>query len=264
MVRRERVFPDWLVGVPHSHRGCFSNANGIPENSLAAFQRAVDQGFGIECDLKLSAEGEVVVFHDDTLDRMCGVPGRVGRTTLEKLRSLRLRNTDERIPLLSELLDLVAGRVPLLIELKSFEDDRGFPNDFDLEDAALQQLRSYVGPLAVQSFNPRTVRYLLERVPAWPVGLIACDYAACPNEFRFLPWWQRHFFANLGHAWVLQPDYVVYDFSALPKQSVALARRRFPIVAWGVNDEATLARSHELVDNIIFENLSKDQLSTRR
>lgn len=105
-------------GRRYAHRGLHCAAEGVPENSLPAFRRAVEAGYGIELDLHLTTDGRLAVFHDDTLDRVCGVSGRVEEKSYEELRQLRLLGTEEYIPLFEEVLEIVAGRIPMIIEVK--------------------------------------------------------------------------------------------------------------------------------------------------
>jgi glycerophosphoryl diester phosphodiesterase len=142
------------VRTPIAHRGLHAAKDGRPENSLAAFDRACAHGFPAELDVRLTRDGEVVVFHDRTLRRLTGASGRVEDRAAAELRPLRLLGTDQRVPMLSEVLELVAGRVPLLIELKA-----GAPPTA-LERAVLVALDGYAGEVAIQSFKLRTVRAL--------------------------------------------------------------------------------------------------------
>lgn len=136
----------------YAHRGLFDNKK-VPENSLAAFRNSVKYGFGIELDVQLTKDGQVVVFHDYTLDRMCGEKGKISELTLEELRRFRLLGTEEGIPTLSEVLEVVDGQVPLLVELK------GESVNDDLCLAAARLLDEYDGVFAVESFNPLLLRW---------------------------------------------------------------------------------------------------------
>ncbi len=163
-----------FVGRSFAHRGLHTEDRSVPENSLAAFRRAVEAGYGIELDVQLSREGEVVVFHDDTLDRVCGVPGRVDARSLPALRRLRLCGTEEGIPLFSEVLRLVAGRVPLIVELKTGHRNRL------LCEKALAYLRRYEGPACIESFDPRIVAWFRFHAPERFRGQLA----QLPEEYR--------------------------------------------------------------------------------
>lgn len=154
-------------GKEFAHRGLWDEQ--APENSLAAFQKAVDAGYGIEFDIHKTKDGHVVVFHDDTLVRMCGVEGRVEDKTLAELSELRLKGTDQKIPLLSEMLELVDGRVPLLVELK------GAALDTSLCPAANAILLQYKGDYIIESFNPMLVRWYRKNRPDVVRGQLFCN-----------------------------------------------------------------------------------------
>lgn len=136
-----------------AHRGLYEADQSIPENSLSAFKRAVESGYGIELDVQLSSDGQVVVFHDDTLDRVCGVNRRVDGLTYAELHELSLYNTNERIPLFSDVLNAVSGKVPLIVELKTGKRNK------ELCQKTLALLSSYNGIYCIESFDPFIVKW---------------------------------------------------------------------------------------------------------
>ena len=141
----------WLCSQPIAHRGL--HGNSVPENSLLAFSRAIENGFAIELDVRPIDDGTVVVFHDDKLTRMTNRDGYVCNLSKEELDTIRLKNSDEKIPTFKEVLDFVAGRTPILIEIKN-ESQVGA-----LEQSTLDLLASYNGEYAVQSFNPYSIEF---------------------------------------------------------------------------------------------------------
>ena len=157
---------DWLVARPIAHRGWHGPER--PENSLAAAEAAVNAGFAIECDVVLSADGEAMVFHDATLDRLTGAAGPVGARSAAELGALRLLGTSEPIPKLEALLALTAGRVPLVCEIKS-----GFNDDFRLAARAVDVAADYAGPLGFKSFDPAVIAHLREADCRRPLGIVA-------------------------------------------------------------------------------------------
>lgn len=142
-----------------AHRGLHSADKTVPENSLAAFALAAENGYGMELDVQLSRDGEVVVFHDDDLKRVCGLDKRVDELTFAELRELRLCGTDERIPLFSEVLHVVAGRTPLIVELKNGRSNR------ELCRKTLSYLNAYEGEACIESFNPLIVAWFRFNAP---------------------------------------------------------------------------------------------------
>ena len=142
-----------FYGLNFAHRGLHSRDKSVPENSLEAFRLAAEAGYGAELDVQLSKDGQVVVFHDDTLDRVCGVHGRVDERTFEELQQLRLCGTEQRIPLFSDVLDVIRGRGPLIVELKTGRHNR------ELCEKTYALLEGYRGEACIESFNPMIVAW---------------------------------------------------------------------------------------------------------
>ena len=142
-----------FLGVNFAHRGLHSRDRSVPENSLAAFELAAKAGYGVELDVQLSKDGQVVVFHDDTLDRVCGVEGRVDAYDYSELRKMKLCGTEQTIPLFSEVLKVIRGRGPLLVELKNG------PRNRELCEKTYALLSDYRGEVCIESFNPLIVMW---------------------------------------------------------------------------------------------------------
>ncbi|NLW79460.1 MAG: glycerophosphodiester phosphodiesterase [Ruminococcaceae bacterium] len=232
--------PFW--GMYFAHRGLHTKDKAVPENSLAAFTAAVDAGYGIELDIRLAADGEVVVFHDDTLLRMCGAPGRVADLTLAQLRELKLLDTDQGIPTLWETLYVVKGKVPLLVELKSG------PQHKRLCEEAWKILRTYEGDVCIQSFDPRMVRWYKKHVP----GLLRGQLAARPKELRAsaglaaypVGWGLTHF---LG-----RPHFIAHRKGPV-SPIMRLARRLAMRMVWTAHPDDSTFMLEEENEAIIFE-----------
>ena len=160
-----------LTRKSYAHRGLHNKDAGIPENSLPAFEHAVKNGYGIELDVQLTADHCLVVFHDDDTQRMCGKQLIVSQSTMDELWQLRLGNTKERIPLLEDVLRVVGGRVPLIIEIKY---QKRYPQ---LCKALMVQLEGYRGKYCIESFHPFVVRWLYKHVPQVPRGILSMNYA---------------------------------------------------------------------------------------
>ena len=154
-------------GVNYAHRGLHSRDKSIPENSLSAFRQAAQEGYGIELDVQLSKDGKVVVFHDDTLDRICGVRSRVDNLTWDELRSLRLCGTEERIPLFSDVLRSIGGAEALIVELKNG------PRNRELCKKTSALLNGYRGNVCIESFNPLIVAWFRLHAPYLVRGQLA-------------------------------------------------------------------------------------------
>jgi glycerophosphoryl diester phosphodiesterase len=165
-----------FLGRNIAHRGLHTEDKRIPENSLAAFSRAAEEGYGMELDVQLSKDGQVVVFHDDTLDRVCGVHARVDEKTWAELQELRLCGTEYGIPLFSEVLQTVRGRGPLIVELKNGRRNR------ELCEKTYALLAAYRGDVCVESFNPLIVAWFRFHAPDLQRGQLAEQPAMYAGE----------------------------------------------------------------------------------
>ena len=227
----------WLTGRPIAHRGLHDRRGARPENSLAAFSAAVAAHYAIECDVHLSSDGVPVVFHDDDLERLAGARGSVRDRTAAELGDLRLLDSKEWIPTLDELLKLVEGRVPLVIELKHIPGrDGGLPL------AVLERLRRYGGPAALMSFDVGLIGALKTAGAGLPVGLVAeGDWRRALQHFRAI---RR-----------LDVDFVSYRIRDLPTPLPWLVRRvlGLPLISWTVRTQAELATARRWTDQITFE-----------
>ena len=163
----------WLAARPIAHRGLHDAAKGIVENSLAAARAAIARNYAIECDVQLSADGEAVVFHDDTLDRLTDARGRLDARPLAELARLTLRGSGETLPTFSRLLETVAGRAPLVVELKS-----RFDGDLALARRVAELVAGYDGPLALESFDPDPIAFLRAEGAALGVGHVPLGMVA--------------------------------------------------------------------------------------
>ena len=162
-----------FFGRNFAHRGLHKIDRTIPENSLPAFNEAAENGYGVELDARLTADGRVVVFHDDDLERACGVEGRVEDTDWEELKKLHLFDTHETIPLLGEALAIIGGRVPVIIELKQGR------NNAELCERTMELIRCYNGDVCVESFNPFILRWFKKHAP----GLLRGQLTASVDGF---------------------------------------------------------------------------------
>ena len=228
--RRHRM--DHWRGRAFAHRGLHDPESGVVENTLPAFEAACAQGYGMELDIQFSRDMQVVVFHDDTLKRLTGDPRRVSDCTLETLREFRLRGIETaRIPTLREVLNLVAGRTPLLIELKSGR------NNARLCRALMEMLSDYPGEYLVESFNPLIVRWFRLHAPQVVRGQLVCplkDYLPQANRVS------GFFMAGLLLNGLTRPDFVAYDANAQRFFSPHFQRFVFhtPMAAWTVRTES--------------------------
>ena len=236
---------NFLLHTPIAHRGLHSAT--VPENSLTAFQKAVQGRFPIELDCHILKSGEVIVFHDNNLKRMCGIDKEVSHCSFTEIRELYLNHTRERIPLLSEVLSVVNGKVPLLIELK-YDQKAG-----KLEAAAIEALKGYKGKYALQSFNPLSLRWLKKHAPEVPRGLLSSDFKNCGEPISPL---LKPALKNLCLAPFIKPDFISYDIRALPNDRVKKYRDKgLPVLGWTVSHLSQSKEALKYCDNLICEKI---------
>ena len=241
--------PDWLTARPIAHRGLHNEARGIIENTLDAAQAAIARGFAIECDVQLSADGEAIVFHDETLERLTEARGAVKDKTTPELAAVAFRSGRACIPRLRQLLDLVAGRMPIICEIKS-----DFSGDAQLAEVVKSAVVDYPGPLAFKSFDPAVVAQLRKTHCERPLGIVAeADYHS--DYWRRLSAQQRSDCTNFLHFSETQPDFLSFSVDDLPHPTPFLLRalRATPVMVWTVRDAAQRAKAAQWADQIVFE-----------
>lgn len=227
----------WIKELPVAHRGLHDLNKTVWENTLSAFSRAIASGYAIECDVQLSSDSVPMVFHDDKLDRLCGINGNVREKTAAELGLLSVGGTTDRIPRLRQMLDLVKGQVPLVIELKgqNAEEDDGFA------EAVLEELEGYKGKVALMSFDFHLLRNLKLANCPYPVGLTA--EGAKPETFF------EH-----DEAMQLGLNFISYQWAHLPNSFVEAQRARgIPVITWTVRDEKARAHTYTYADQMTFE-----------
>ncbi|CAN7276107.1 glycerophosphodiester phosphodiesterase [Rhizobium sp. LjRoot258] len=226
----------WLKEQPVAHRGYHDLNKAVWENTLSAFSRAVEAGFAIECDLHYASDGVPVIFHDEDLERLCNLKGDVRERTSRELGLISVGATADKIPTLRQLLDLVKGQVPLVIELKGREaDDEGFA------EAVLEVLEGYEGKVALMSFDHWLLRDLKALNAPYPVGLTAGGNK--PEEFEVHE-----------KAMELGLDFISYFFADLPNPFIAAQREKgIVVITWTVRDEKGQKHTFENADQMTFE-----------
>ncbi len=235
----------FLKDLPVAHRGLHDDTR--PENSLSAYEAAAAAGYAIETDIYIVKDGEIAVFHDETLERMTGDKRTVEECTMSELKALKLKKSNETIPSLKELLACVNGRVPLLIEIKNMTEKK--PKE--IVQRIAEVLDGYRGEYAIQSFNPWYVRAYKRLRPQVMCGLLAS--ASTGKDFgggikgAVTSWFLR----DLRLKFTVKPDFVSYGLWGLPRPSV----QKFKGIklAWTVRSPEEEAQTRKYVDNIIFE-----------
>jgi glycerophosphoryl diester phosphodiesterase len=243
--------PDWLIAKPIAHRGLHNEVLRIVENTLEAAEAAAEAGFAIECDAQASADGEAVVFHDGALDRLTFAGGPVVERTAAELAKIAFRTGGSRIPTLRQFMDGVAGRVPIICEIKS-----EFDGDMRLAERATALAADYRGPLAFKSFDPAIIAHLRAESLAGfcPLGIVAqAAYEA--RDWPLLTAKQRADCANFLHYHETRPDFLSFRVDDLPHATPFLLRAlaAIPVITWTVRTAEQRRKAAHWADQIIFE-----------
>lgn len=234
-------FAEWN----YAHRGLWNAAEGVPENSLPAFARAAEQGYAIELDIQITKDGRIVVFHDDTMKRMCGNEGKISDYTYEELQQFHLGDSTEKIPLLREVLQTVDGRVPLLIEIKMPGLSTAVCAEFQKE------MEGYTGMFCMESFNSLALRWCRRHMPQTLRGQLSGRFSKDDKVHLILRIMARHLMLNF----IGKPDFIAYDhrYADCPGFLIDRMLFRTPAFAWTVKDEHVYNRTRKKFDAAIFE-----------
>jgi glycerophosphoryl diester phosphodiesterase len=253
------ALPPAFLTHPLAHRGLHDRAQGRPENTLGAIRAAVEAGYGIEIDVQPSADGQAMVFHDEYLGRLTGQTGEIGTRTAAELGRLRVMGSAETVPTLREVLAIVAGRVPLLIEVKDQHGGMG-PIDGRLETAVAAALDGYAGPVAVMSFNPHSVAAMARAAPQVPRGLTTAAYEgidwgstteARRAELRGIPDFDR-----------VGASFISHEAADLARPRVAeLKAKGAGILCWTIRSPEAEAAARRVAQNVTFEGYLPDHVT---
>ena len=233
---------DFLLKPLIAHRGFFDNEKGIPENSILAFARAIDSNYSIELDVHLLNDNKIIVFHDDNLKRMTGIDKLVKDCTYEEIRNLKLLDTNEKIPLLEEVLNFVNGKVALLIELK-YDVKTGL-----LEKELMELLINYSGKYAVQSFHPMAILWLKKHAPEVVRGQLAKEFKN--QKYGKL---KNYILSNMLLNKLTKPDFVSYDIKSVDKILDKISKSMV-LLGWTVRDKKSYEKYVKICNNLICEN----------
>ena len=245
--------PESFLNAPIAHRGLHDCGgmfgSGRSENSIAAFSSAIERGYGIEVDIQLSADGVPVVFHDSTLERIFKINRKVRDLSLRTLKRFRLNN-EETIPTFDEFLELVSGKVPILVELK---DQHGFSNnqEGDLEDAVAERLKVYDGPVSVMSFNPKLIGRFGLRLPHVPRGLVTEAF----NETHW-PELNRDklmYLRSVAGLTEVSASFISHEYSDLGSDYLSLIPKNMKVFSWTIRNIREYKFALKICDNVTFE-----------
>ena len=236
----KNIFDSWLVCQPIAHRGLHDKE--CPENSISAFQNAIDNGYAIELDVQMIADGTLVVFHDESLSRLTDNDGYLKFLNKSDLEILNLKGSKEKIPTFEETLNFIAGRTPILIEIKN-KSKVG-----ELEKKVIELLQNYKGEFAVESFNPYVLQYFEKHAPNFLRGQLAGFLKS-----EKMPFFQRFALKRmLLNKHISKPDFIAYEAKYLPNRFVRKFKN-LPLIAWTVKNQNEYLRVVKYSDNVIFE-----------
>ena len=251
--------PDWLTARPIAHRGLHEATKGIIENSATAAQLAIEKRCAIECDVQLSADGEAIVFHDFTLERLTSASGRVDERTSRELCALTLTGCQDHPLPLADFCTLIGKRTPLICEIKS-----RFDGDLRLAERTAAIAKAYAGPMAIKSFDPQIMAHLHSHRKAFgirylPLGVVAmADYGSADDESKNgirLDAAMRHRLVHFLHYRESMPDFLSYNVQDMPHAVPFLCRHGIglPVMAWTVKTEEDWDNARQWADQAIFE-----------
>lgn len=235
----------WLLNTPIAHRGLWNNS--VIENSVSAYQNAVNNGFPIEIDLYSSTDGVLYSFHDKTLSRMTGQDGFIFDKSSSQLDSYRLIKSNERIPKFSEVLSIANGKVPLLIEIKNQPKK-------DIVNLVLKELENYKGEFAIQSFNPLYILKIKKLAPNIIRGILATNVK---EELKGEKPFTRFIVKNMALNFLIKPNFISFDYRGLPLKK--RKTKKIPVISWTVTDSTIQKNIKPFAKNIIFENFIPDK-----
>ncbi len=235
------IFDTWIATTPIAHRGLFTDK--IPENSLAAFKNAIKNKLPIELDVACLADGTPVVFRDEKLARMTGKDGFISNCEYKDIQKLTLAGTKEKIPTLREALDVIDGKVPVLIEIKNY-GKVGI-----VEKAVWKELQGYKGDYAIESFNPYTLEWFKNNAPRVKRGQVACFFK--DKEITGV----RKFALKrmLLNKKISEPNFIVYCSDDMPNKYTKKYFGKMPVLVYTIKNAEEEARLKDYCNNIIFD-----------
>lgn len=224
-----------------AHRGLHDK--DTPENSMGAFKKALEKDIAIEFDVHLLKDNKIVVFHDDNLKRMTGIDKKINELSYDEIKDIKLANSDEKIPLLEDVLKLVNGKVLLDIELKCDHEK------YKLEDALIEVLKDYTGKIVLKSFDYKTVKYLKKKT-SYKVGILIKNL-----EGKNINKFDRYLLKSNLFLKYIKPDFIACDYRILDYKNIKSFRTRNPIFTWTIKDKNILEQIKDKADYYLVENI---------
>ncbi len=243
---QKHIFEKYYI----AHRGFFDNQTNAPENTLPAFAKAIDKNYGIELDVQMTTDNVLVVFHDEYLSRMCGIDKRVVDCSYEELQQYTVCNSNERIPLLDDVLELIAGKVPLVVEIKSEGNWK------ETTERTANRLDHYKGVYCVESFHPMIVRWFKKYRPSVIRGQLSTNYFKDKINVNVI---EKFILSNLLLNFLSKPDFIAYNHLYANHFSYLICRKlskNITNVAWTIKSKDELKKAKKVFSVIIFDSFT--------
>lgn len=239
---------EWLNDIKIAHRGLHNLNKGIPENTIAAFSKAVEKGVAIELDVHILKDNNIVVFHDDTLNRCCNINRKIKDLNIKELKDIRLFNTDHKIPTLNDTLDFIDSKVPVIIEIKTDVPAK------KICPHLLKILKKYNGDFAIKSFDPRICLWFKKNAPTIPRGLLITDFKKT-NKLNLL---KKIFITSMLFVPIYNPDFLSICLSMLKRKKVKNIRKKgYTILGWTFRTKTDFIKYEHYCDSYIYEENSE-------
>lgn len=235
----------WLTKTPIAHKGLHSA--DIPENSIKAFKKAIEKGYIIELDVLLTKDKEVVVFHDNNLERLTGDKRDLKDVNYDEVKNLKLKGTNETIPTLKEVLEFVDNQVPLLIEIKNVKEAT------EIAQRTYNLTKDYKGTYAIQSFNPFTLEWFKNNASEVTRGQISSAFKR--EDGVGLKGYEKFILKNLLLNFKSRPHVIGYRLDDIDTLSVKLLKGKLPVISWTITNKDEMVKGYEKSDNIVFDNI---------
>lgn len=234
---------NWIKEIPIAHRGLYNEK--YPENSIGAFKNAVKYSYSIELDVQFTKDKKIVVFHDHNLYRMTKDDRDICDVDYNEIKNLKLLDSDEKIPLIEDVLKVIDGKVGIFIEIKNSKDI------FELCEDLYNIVKSYKGKYSIQSFNPFVLIWYKNNVK----NVLRGQIAGLPRySYRSLNWCKKFALENMLLNFTTKPDYIAYSIRGIDKPRIAYLRNKgMPIISWTIKNESDITYAYKYSDNIIFE-----------
>lgn len=237
---------DWINDIPIAHRGM--HTKNEPENTIAAFQNAINKGYAIELDIQYSSDGEAVIFHDDTMERLTKLNGDINSYNVELLKNTKIGLSDYTIPTLKEVLNVVDGKVPIYIEIKKFQDISKFG------DELYEIVKHYSGEYAIISFDYRVLSWFYKKDPEIIRGQTACSFDDL-DKLKYLSFVDKFIVANYLMNCYSNPHFIIYDLKSMPNYVAKFLSFFVPLITYGTETLSDYKKAIKVGNNFMFDNI---------